>query len=660
MPQEKKELLVKSHELERKNQTFWRKIARKSSSAVALPKTVSPPTLNGPEIENQFLEIIAKAKNHSPNEMQELLRKSLAEKEEYIRKYHLEQNQELINETFLDLVGKMAVSPEKMSDLLKMSLEERDKWIKENAPKPVLVAVNLEDLVENSTSWFILKLANRNASLKTLFRTLQNLRVSMTGQGQEFIQDFLEKNVPTEERVLTGVSALEIALDRVYSPFQRDNGEKIVWYADQLLPDDVRLEVLKCIEVVAETDFGMDYITSSRLIKELVKCLSIPSTKEIRHEIITSSKNRATFLTVTTKLGALFGPALFIYRTLADQVISEIHELKRLQQEGLPFSYLVASLTDPFAFSTTFSNSLAEIQYLTEYWSIWQYRTALLMIFNGIISSSDELAERRRRRTIFERAGIRGVLRNLMLNNPTEEFSNQVLLFNNDRDEDNSENLKILKDRHVDMANTVKSLELTIDKIKVLHDADLLKWLLSRIIHNLYDIISGLDGERVLIRQDINAIFSLIESTTCALSDSVKNYELQYTTESKIEWKTPFYDAALDFTGEQHQQLITRDSVTSLNIEEMSKEIQRLQVVVSAMNDEKNSRELFSRFNNELGSALKKRVDSNATSLDNVESSPLAADDSQPNLEPTNDTQKIDEIADLIIKAPTRMKVNLF
>ncbi|KAJ3364230.1 hypothetical protein HDU91_002663 [Kappamyces sp. JEL0680] len=291
LPMGRKETLLQNHQKERKKNKsqngFWNKL-RKSGSASS-PSTTpeasrrASQVINEEEIAAEFLVIVGKGK-YAPDEIRRLLSLSIQEKEKFVSKYRLEDNQEAINSTFLDLIGKKSLSPDQMKVLLAYSLADRALYIADNQQSPSVSprASLVLSVQEKSPAWFVLKLTNRNLSLKTLFRHLQSLRACFMLNGGVFMSEFITAKVQADDNCLyTGSDALEIALERVNIPTTVESttlsrnsidANPSVWYADQIFPDEIRLEALKCIELMTKSNAGMFAIMEGTLVVQIVRC----------------------------------------------------------------------------------------------------------------------------------------------------------------------------------------------------------------------------------------------------------------------------------------------------------------------------------------------------------------------------------------------------
>jgi hypothetical protein len=320
-----------------------------------------------------------------------------------------------------------------------------------------------EGYAEKSPQWFTVHISNRNTSLKSLLRHLASLKVSFSLAGPRFIHEFIMKVVAhIGTNGISGISALEIALDRVCAPYlqkrskqrkrslpsQTDNSPRGL-YSDQVLPDEIRLETMKCVEIIMQTDFGMSCVLlSTGLVRQIVWCYSIPR-EEVQVEMVNDPRLRRSHLHLITMISQIMGPAALLDAGLKDVILTVMHELQRHQKEPYPFFFLVSSLQHPFSFNRTNAtlerSGALDPQYLADYADIWNYRTQMLVFFNGIVSSGDTSSKRSRIRKILESSGLKSIIRTLLDQDPTDEFQAQVESYNEDRQNDLSESEKAFR-----------------------------------------------------------------------------------------------------------------------------------------------------------------------------------------------------------------------
>jgi hypothetical protein len=173
---------------------------------------------------------------------------------------------------------------------------------------------------EKSPGWYISQLANRNTTPKSLSRTLISLSTTFSLAGSNFVRAFLKKTVLNlGPNGISGVSSLEVALDRVCLPsLQPEESKSSSWYADSISPDELRLEVINCVSIIMKSDFGMNAIMNSHgLLRQIFWCLAIPS-KHVQEKMIKENKLGRAYLQLHGSVFGLFGPAC-----LLDELLKE-------------------------------------------------------------------------------------------------------------------------------------------------------------------------------------------------------------------------------------------------------------------------------------------------------------------------------------------------
>lgn len=263
---------------------------------------------------------------------------------------------------------------------------------------------------------------------------------------------------------------MEIALDRVCAPYLQKKALKkkpseqgggpsssatISRYADQISPDEIRFKVMKCVEILMQTDYGMNFVLlSTGLIRQIIWCFSRPS-----EETSQDPRARGIYLKLLSLIARIMGPACFLDSGLKDTVVSVIGELKRHQNEPYPFYHLVESLRNPGgAIQKRMSSLPLSARQAMEALDstpdldldVWNYRTQIMVFFNGIVSSGKTISKRGKMRKTLESCGLRVILKSLVAMDPTPEFTAQVNLYNQDRKLDAEEIEKEYKRRNDD------------------------------------------------------------------------------------------------------------------------------------------------------------------------------------------------------------------
>jgi hypothetical protein len=382
---------------------------------------------------------------------------------------------------------------------------------------------------ENTPTWYILQIADRNSSLKSLGRLLGSLQTMLSLSGNQFVEEFVGTTVPNVGRVgLNGTSALEIALDRICLPQL-----KTTTYANHIIPDELRLQVMKCVRLIMKVDIGMEQILKSRgLMRQIIWCFRIPSPAQ-QVEMKENLSLRTAYINLRTLMCEIFGPACLLDEILKESVIQIMQEIQKYQNEPLPFFYLVASMNNPFTFdrgSTRLENRDGlDFSYLADYADIWNYRTQLFLFFNGLVSSSDSISERIRVRKIIESCGFRGIIKKLMEQNPMEDFKNQYRSYEEDRKNDMQEQESKFHSKNIEMQSSNVLFENLLESVKKLPDPEMAQHFVVSTIAHLNDIVVGLQRSKgneddLGSRTDISSILALIERSTHSVADSVGSW----------------------------------------------------------------------------------------------------------------------------------------
>jgi hypothetical protein len=670
LPLDRKETLLKSHRKQQEKQQGKFSLFKSGNSLVGVGGG-GHGNQNNKNNQNQknynfsqsdFLERISKTNNLTPDQLMKMLNASKEEKVQFMMlgDQGLEGNQAEINAQFLDLLLLVkSSSPNEMQILLKMNLSERQEYISQNLKKPTTTTASPPVIApDKSCAWFILKLTDRNLSLKTLFKHLQALRGCFLLQGGIFVSDFISMKIPAEDELIySGVDAIEVVLERVNAlTLARNDSNRSVWYADRIFPAKIVLEAIKCIEIMTQTNIGMFAILGGNIVVQIVRSLAVPRAEE-QEDIRNDPKCRLDFLQVVTSISNLLGPACFIHADLSDRICSIMHDLKRIQQETLPFMFLISSLRNPFSFIVSGErvDEVDEQYLLLEYSSIWDFRTRLVSLFNVLVSSGEELSTRMRRRDTLERAGLRGILRSLVQSTAPEEFRSQVALFFQDREEDADLLHKQSRDKAVDVDDSIRQLQSMFQKIQIYPNATTLNWIFSSTLKNLSGIVESAPNgsEYNNLREDVSSMLSLIESLTKTMNSTLSSFDK--SSEGKLLWHSNFYDTIIDKIGLPNDiSLVAKPHLDqdAGKLDRFLKEIQRLQLLVRSLREEKENKSLMRNLNSEVEAAIHMKMVSNPEMEESlsIHASP------QPSPQPSSNPSANEDLS-LIVKSSVPMKV---
>lgn len=443
----------------------------------------------------------------------------------------------------------------------------------EEYSRPAAERNSLTGYPAKSPMWFTVQISNRNTSMKALYRHLQALGTCFTQQGTPFIHEFISSVVPhIGNNGISGLAAMEIALDRVCAPYLqkklkfrpssvRHSARPLPkapqnvthnWYADQILPDEIRLQTMKCIEMAMQSDLGMSSVLSSTgLIRQIIWCFSIP-TDDMQLEMLTDSRLRQAYLELITIIAEIMGTAALLDAGLKETILRVMHELQRHQSEPYPFFYLVASLKNPFSFNSSdhsfqvFGESNDPLV-LADHGDIWNYRTQLMVFFNGMVSSGDTVMKRTRVRTMLESCGLRPILKNLHGDVPTDEFSIQVKAYDIDRTQDLKESSRGYGRSSIDFEKSSRAAQELFQNIQGQDDPQMMNHFVMAIIGNLGEIVKASDQgvkrkasvgssySSDKCGMDVGAVMSLLERSTRSVSESIKNWDAKESDEKNME-----------------------------------------------------------------------------------------------------------------------------
>ncbi|KAJ3318996.1 hypothetical protein HDV06_006747 [Boothiomyces sp. JEL0866] len=408
---------------------------------------------------------------------------------------------------------------------------------------------------ENSPEWFIVNLANRH---------LTSLRLKLAMKNDTFLTDFVNSIVSYSGSVgVNGISTLEISLDRVCTPFYqsetlkrryyenktlrggRPDTEKplpltpnsIPWYADSILPDELRLEVIRCVELIMKNDIGMTAILSSGgLIRQILWCYALPKPL-IQEHMLKDQRLTNAYIELLSTISGIVGPACIVDDNLKNIVIQVVHELQKYQNESMPFYFLVNSLRNPIFPSDKVAAkrySLASNSMLLDLSTVWYFRSQTMVFFNGFVSSSDSIFERSKLRKMLEACGLFKIIQDLLSKSPTEDFLVQAKSYLQDRENDLKVQERTFKTKTEMMGDSRAIIESLFQAIGSFPDPSMAGHFLTLTLQNLSNIFSKLKEkngnypiEDLQQRENTARIFRLVENSTRSLYSLIENLNIE-------------------------------------------------------------------------------------------------------------------------------------
>ncbi|KAJ3155689.1 hypothetical protein HDU86_004158 [Geranomyces michiganensis] len=372
---------------------------------------------------------------------------------------------------------------------------------------------------------YVALLANRNTPLKALYRHLTAFRIALSLSGPTFVREVVEADVPYLGRDgVRGVGSLEVVLDRVAEakrlrhhgglapapivkgprPYPggyaaankqaaaRSGMPQASLYADAVLEDELGLETVRCLKLIMNVDVGCEAVLESpSLMKQLAFCLAAP-------QLTTSSlgndaRVRRANLGVRTAAAEILGPMCLLSEKGRSLALKSMSELGDLQNEPARLHFLVQSLLDPFAGNESTGTTDFESQRdAGEASMIWDYRTAIMIFFNGLISAPEDLDDRWEVRREIERRGLRAVVKILTDLNPTKAFLVQLEAYEGDRAEDTELMEESFREQRASLGDPQTLVAGLLENAKTLPDPQRSQHLLLAAVNNMSRVVEGL------------------------------------------------------------------------------------------------------------------------------------------------------------------------
>ncbi|KAJ3182376.1 hypothetical protein HDU87_008540 [Geranomyces variabilis] len=398
---------------------------------------------------------------------------------------------------------------------------------------------------------YVALLANRNTPLKALYRHLTAFRIALSLSGAAFVREVVEADVPyLGPNGVRGVGALEVVLDRVAEakrlrhhgglatatpmvkgprPYPGSYaasknaasrpGAPQASYADAVLEDELGLETVRCLKLIMNADVGCGAVLGSpSLMKQLAFCLAAPhlTTSSLAND----ARVRRANLGVRTAAAEILGPMCLLSEQGRSLALKSMSELSTLQNEPARLHFLVQSLLDPFTGSVDKYATPADSQGDSDESStIWDYRTAIMIFFNGLISAPEDLEERWAVRREIEHRGLRTVIKTLSELNATHAFLVQKEAFEADREEDVELMEESFREQRATLGDPQTLIASLLENAKGLPDPQRAQHLLLAAINNMARVVEGLQ-RRSRTRTD-----GMASSTTSLTADPVIELE---------------------------------------------------------------------------------------------------------------------------------------
>ncbi|KAJ3218536.1 hypothetical protein HDU67_005095 [Dinochytrium kinnereticum] len=301
---------------------------------------------------------------------------------------------------------------------------------------------DLLNKLQQDPGFYILKLADRNTSLKSLVRHLANLQINLSLAVASEIETFLVTEVNVNGQKVSGAYAFEIALNRVVQlkSFEAATASASQSYSDSVLDDELRLQILHCLaEVIKKNENSVTIVATPGLVKQIAFCLAVPASFSGRDKQLQLSN-----ITLRIESLTLLEAFCLILPEGARLALEALRDLSAMQSEPGRFYSCVSSLLDPFqdAFAETPEGDFIEDIAMAQSYDldlIWNLRARFLTLFNTLLAPKDEedskedLEERMRVRSELESHGLLQAFSILKTWNATEDVLEQIEIYEEDR-----------------------------------------------------------------------------------------------------------------------------------------------------------------------------------------------------------------------------------
>ena len=286
---------------------------------------------------------------------------------------------------------------------------------------------------EQSPEWFIVQLANNNLHLKALSRFINLLKNGLQRAGKTFAIKFIQSHVSNIAPVpINGIQSLEIALSRVFEIIRPDlyvkltsiqplvkspssqlkSASSMPIYADSVVEDELKLDVIKCLQFALRFDAGMAAFVRCKTFPRLIAWCCLDLSESTKSQMSKNARICRAYIALRTTVFEVLGPLCLLSASIRNSITHAFLEMSQSQKQS-PLYAIVAGLQNPFYFENVVSSAERpgpQLSDLVDDSEIWSFRLQCMIFINSIVSSSDDPDKRWDSRRLFESLRIRSVL----------------------------------------------------------------------------------------------------------------------------------------------------------------------------------------------------------------------------------------------------------
>ncbi|KAJ3085669.1 hypothetical protein HK102_013942 [Quaeritorhiza haematococci] len=429
---------------------------------------------------------------------------------------------------------------------------------------------------EMSPEWFISQIASRNTPLKALHRHLTAFRITLSLATPEFIRQFVNTEVAADGTSVKGLQCFQSALQRLYDittervaltgrtavasvtsppyfaggsspPASKTSAGGARGYADNVMGDELRLEILRCVRALLNDEVGYDAVLQTpNLVAQMVYCLGVSDMIATGANFASLEKIKTASLELRRTVANVLGAVCVISDEGHKLVVHGLGELAKYQKEPGRYRNLVSSLVDPFSMQPSASGRRQSV--IADDFDVWEFRVAIMILLNGIVSAPEELETRVKIRRELESHGFVRVIQLLSDMNPPEEFITQIQAYDDDRIADTEDLEAYYQGQNEALSDPEGLVTQLVSTAKKLPDPEQTHYLVVSTLRNVTYLVSLLKqqtesavsggdsaadsadddaaggADDVQVRANIIDLLRLIEMTTNAVVTNVETW----------------------------------------------------------------------------------------------------------------------------------------
>ncbi|KAI9101081.1 hypothetical protein DFS34DRAFT_456152 [Phlyctochytrium arcticum] len=303
---------------------------------------------------------------------------------------------------------------------------------------------------------------------------------------------------------------------------------------------------------------------SPALMKQMAYCLASPDASV--PTIGGDARIRRANIDLRAAVAEILGPMCLLSETGRISVLQSMSDLALSQGEPARFSALVNSLLDPFVSpQETACTEPFEPETPDELTSVWEYRSGIMILINGLVSAPEDSRERWRIRREVEDRGLRRIMRLLRSLSPPEGLSVQLDAYEEDRAADVEMMEAAFREQNANFRDPAAILKNLMESARSLPDPERAQNLVLSSVEHIQNVIEtlrqrvnkigvmksgkGSDFSKDFdldIREEAAELLAVVERTTGGISRQMSTWVDQSDVPAKTTRRTRYETLAND------------------------------------------------------------------------------------------------------------------